>query len=196
MRCALSRLAPASTRARYDGGMPRLPVFLLAFLAVLAAAADRALSNPIGNDPAGRVDRVIVLHEGELLGSESRVITALQKQLLTMSSHPLLLTEASPAEKAAVLPWLAASLPSIPPAWPEPWKDAQTVVVLQVLAPRGKKPQRTSGGLGGRLVFRAPEQTPVYVERIEGTQGASLDAESLAKWLHGALKLAAVKESR
>ncbi|MBL9005215.1 MAG: hypothetical protein JNJ46_13260 [Myxococcales bacterium] len=173
--------------------MPRLLVFLLA---LLAATADRALSNPVVNEAAGRVDRVIVVHEGELLGSESRVIAALQKQLSTMSSRPLLLTEASPAEKAAAMPWLAASLPSIPAAWPEPWKDAQTVVVLQVLAPRGKKPQRTSGGLGGRLVFRAPEKAPVYVERIEGTQGASLDAESLAKWLRGALKIAAVKESR
>lgn len=146
----------------------------------------------VKKEPAGI--RVIVLHEDELLGSESRTLATVQKQLSGKGPQPIQFSDASPAEKAVAAAWLSGQTPASAPARPSEWQGVGAVVVLQVLPPQGKKPKRTSGGLGGRLVFRSPDPAPLYVERVEGKTGAALNVESLGRWLAGALRLATGKE--
>lgn len=132
--------------------------------------------------------RVVILSEGELLGSERRALAQLGKHV----EQAVRIGDAEDAERAVARAWLAGA-PGAPPALPAEWKGAAAVVVLQLLPPRGKKPRRTSGGLGGTLVFRPGQDAPLYVERVEGPVGAPLDAESLGKWLAGAARLAGMK---
>ncbi len=154
-----------------------------AFLALLllstlgAARADAA-------GPEGT--RVVTLLGGELLGSERRALADLGKNI----GGAVEIGEGSDAERAVGETWLKGR-PAAPPAWPSEWKDAATIVMLQVLPPGGKKPKRTSRGVAGILVFRAGKVSPVYVERIEGPVGAPLEAESLGKWIAAATRVGA-----
>ncbi len=153
---------------------------LLAILVLAAVGSVRAEAAP----PEGT--RVVTLLGGELLGSERRALADLGKHI----GGAVQIGDATDTERAVAAVWLKGS-PAAPPAWPAEWKDAATVVVLDVLAPGGKKPRRTSRGVGGILVFRAGKAVPVYVERIEGAVGAPLVAEALGKWIAGASRAGA-----
>ena len=154
-----------------------LAILLVALASVRAAGAGA---------PEGT--RVVMLLGGELLTSERHALAELGRNI----GGAVEIGDASDAERAVSSAWLKGP-PAAPSAWPAAWKEAATIVVLQVLPPTGKKPKRRSSGLGGILVFRTGQVAPVYVERIEGPAGAPLDSEELGKWIAGAARLGARK---
>jgi hypothetical protein len=138
---------------------------------------------------AGEADlRVVLLHFEELLGSEGKAVGELGRHI----RREVQIGSAGDAESAVAKAWLDGT-PGAPPAWPAEWKGASTVVVLQVLPPAGKKPKRTSRGIGGVLVFKAGRPVPVYVERVDAQLGWPIQAEPLGKWIAGAADLGGSK---
>ena len=140
--------------------------------------------------PTGSV-RLVVVRQGELLGSEKRALAdlthALEKQvgaLTVVGAQP------SGEEATAGLAVLGDATPSHIPVT---WSSARTVVIVQVLGPRGTKPNRTSSGVGGIAVLRPPSATPIYLERVKGDGlGAPLSGD-MAGWIAGAVALAGGK---
>lgn len=132
----------------------------------------------------GRV-RVSILARGELLRSEQRALDGLKTALARRVT--LELGEATEDERTFAVAHLdEAAAPSLPAAW----SAFETVIVLEVLAPRGVKPSRFSRGLGGVLIVRPPRVAPIFVERVEGEVGTPLGDDTLPVSLRDALSLA------
>lgn len=146
-----------------------------------------ALSSPAPAtaDPVPGSLRVVVVPQSELLPSESRALGTLKAQLF--KRPPGALAEATPAEAS----FAAASFAGGTPALPREWLASQTVLVLQVLSPMGKKPSRVSRGLGAVVLFRPPQAQPVYRETIAGEAGSPLSSETLPGWIARAVALSA-----
>ena len=139
--------------------------------------------------PAPGSVRVAIVHEGELLKSEARAVAKLEKVLGKHKGIALDLGAASDEEKTA---WQAyAGLAAPPEAVPAPWRSFETVVVLQVLAPREKRGKRYARGVGDVLILRPPSAQPVYRETGDGEYGASLSGEGLGQMIRGFLGFAA-----
>ncbi|MEZ4401122.1 MAG: hypothetical protein R3B06_13945 [Kofleriaceae bacterium] len=144
----------------------------------LDAAVDAAASTAAPT-PAG-LTRVVIVHAPELLGSEQKGLTRLTATL-ARARPSVAVVEASADEAALARAWLdAPDQPTAPPPLPPAWTDAPVVVVVEALPPIGTKPKRTSGGLGGWLVFRPPAVAPVIVERGLGVGGALSDPDLAA----------------
>lgn len=126
--------------------------------------------------------RLAVAHAGELLPSEAKSLAAAQKKLARRAT--VTVADASAAEVAFAAAPSGQTLPA-------EWQGAATVVVLQVLPPSGDKGKRVSRGAGSVLVFRPPNGTPVYAERVEGDAALSLHPQTVAAWLEDMLVLGA-----
>lgn len=155
--------------------------FVLGLLGLLGASA-----TPAHADPPPAALRIVVIADGELLGSETRALADL-KGKLARQPNSAVLNNASPAEAAFFAASNAGGSPELPPEW----RPHQSVMVLQVLAPSGQKPKRVSRGLGTVLLFRMPLARPVYREVIAGEAGTPITNEVLAAWFSRALTLCA-----
>ncbi len=136
---------------------------------------------PASTAKAGTV-RVAIAFEIELLKSEARAIGEVKKKLAKNKDWTLSMSDAADDEKAAAAAYAKGEKPS---AMPSGWADNETVIILSVANPLGKKPKRISQGVGSIVVVRPPSLEPVYLESIEGVKGDSgnpLDSEALAKW--------------
>lgn len=133
--------------------------------------------------------RIVIVHEGELLGSESKALAELEKKL--SKKTVVKLGDATPSETAAARACLGKVAPSTPGPLPPEWLGAETVVVLEVLPPAGKKPNRITRGLGSVLVFRPPQPQPIYVEQVDGNADVALRADTLGEWLARAMAITA-----
>lgn len=155
------------------------------------------LAHAQGKPPAAPAApaRLVVLHDEELLPSEVRALAELEKKINGKGGKRIVVSDGGPAEKALAAAWLGAQAPASPPPLPEAWKGADAVIVVQVLPPQGKKPAGVSNGVGARLVLRAGEAAPFFVERVDGKDGIGL-YESFATWIEGALRVARTKEAR
>lgn len=145
-----------------------------------------ASATPLRADPAAATLRVVVVADGEMLGSETRALADLRSKLAKPPSS-VVLNNATPTEAAFFAAINTGGSPAIPPEW----RPHQAVLVLQVLAPSGVKPKRVSRGLGTVLLFRPPSDRPVYREVIAGEAGTPLTNELLAEWFSRATTLAA-----
>lgn len=124
--------------------------------------------------------RVVVVHGGELLGSEARAVRELQARLLRDRQDGAAVVEASGEEAAAARAVLAGGAAALHPGW----REVETVVILEVRPPRGaKKGSRTTGGVGGVAILRPPAAEPVYREEVIGEAAFGLRGEEIATWL-------------
>jgi hypothetical protein len=153
--------------------LQRRAICALALAIALGAAGARAQKTA----PPGA--RLVLVHDGDLLASESKALAQLQKRLAKLQRGSGRLNEATPHEVAALRAYLAG----VPTPIPEEWRGEKTVIVLEVLAPSGEKPTRTSRGLGALVVLRPPRNEPVYRERVDGRAEAPLDGDALADWI-------------
>ena len=130
---------------------------------------------------AGTV-RVAVVFGDELLKSEARAIAAATKKLAKSKNGTFDIGNATDAEKAVAAAYFGDSAPG---AIPSEWAKTETIVVLNMLPPLGKKPKRHSQGLGNVLILRPPSTEPVFHEKVEGDAGNTISGEGLAKWIDG-----------
>jgi hypothetical protein len=158
---------------------PVQPRAMCALALAIALGAAGARAQKPAQTPAPPAARLVLVHDGELLASESKALAQLHKRLAKLQPGSWRLNEASPHEVAALRAYLAG----VPLPIPEEWRGEKTVIVLEVLAPSGEKPTRISSGLGALVVVRPPRNQPVYRERVDGRAQAPLDGDALADWI-------------
>jgi len=156
-------------RLAYDEGMRSLVVGLLLLASSVVARAEAP------------VVRVAVAHPFELLPSEEKSLGELEKALARRKLGTVLRADASPAEVRALV--------AAPSTLPEEWRGVDTVVVLEILLPEGKKPKRVSRGVGHISVYHPPGLEPVWSERLEGSADIGMPA-TLAGWIADAITIA------
>lgn len=123
--------------------------------------------------------RLCVLSDGELLKSETRAVAELGRQL--GRKQPGIATgPAADDEKSAAKQLFAGEAIG---ALPAAWQGAPVVVVMTVLPPEGKLPNRRSRGVGTIAIVKPPSTEPIYREQIDGAVELSLQGEQLGAWL-------------
>lgn len=103
--------------------------------------------------------RLVVVHSGELLGSEERQLTRFLRRIGRGRSAE----RATPvaAESAAAQRWLDGTGHEVP----EAWARSETVLALRFGAVQERSGRRISCGVVGAVVLRPGTPTPFYSER-------------------------------
>ena len=119
----------------------------------------------------------MVVHDAELLGSETRRIAQIARRL----GRGRTFADDAPTEEEAraALAWIEGTGRPLP----ERWARDETVVALHITAPRTlRSGRRASRGLIGVAVFRPGAEAPWFDARIDPQSAWPLQ-ERTAAWL-------------
>lgn len=134
---------------------------------------------------------LLVLHDEELLPSESRVLGVLEERM-RRRHHDVEMRDATEEEAALARLFFdpeaspearaAASLPST-------FGAARKVVVLHIPAPRTLRDgNRRTNGFSGALLFQPPSVEPAFSLAIEDSSFWRLSDDQWSSWLAGLLR--------
>lgn len=134
---------------------------------------------------------LLVLHDEELLPSESRVLGVLEERM-RRRHHDVEMRDATEEEAALARLFFdpeaspearaAASLPST-------FGAARKVVVLHIPAPRTLRDgNRRTNGFSGALLFQPPSVEPAFSLAIEDSSFWRLTDDQWSSWLAGLLR--------
>ncbi len=128
-------------------------------------------------EPVAGSVRLVVVHDAELLGSETRRIAQIARRL--GRGRTLADDAPSEAEAQAALGWIEGTGRQVP----ERWARDETIVALHVGVPRTlRSGRRVSRGLIGVAVFRPGAEAPWFDARID-PQSAWPFRDGTAAWL-------------
>lgn len=113
---------------------------------------------------------------------ESELVGLGQVEKWLTSAGQKVTTRAAAAEEKAFIE-LSAVSPDTEIPLPAAFGSSELVVVIALEPPRGKAPQRLSGGRSRLLVWHPPESVPVLSVLYDAGGAGPLGAQDLAKWL-------------
>lgn len=137
--------------------------------------------------------RLLVVSTEERLPSETKALGQLEKRLGKRWTGPLWVQAAEADELAAARAIFSGAAPKAAPA---AWSGAELVVALELLPPRGKRPNRITRGVGSLVVLRPPSVEPIWSQRVEGDADQAIGDERYGEWLVRLVELVAAGGAR